>query len=74
MRPPPAGPTIMGSTTERAKRAAMAASMALPPARSIWAPAAEARGWLVTTMPREPVAGRFSSAKERLMRGRSPLG
>jgi hypothetical protein len=46
-------PTIIGST------AATAASAALPPAASISAPAAEPSGWLVTTMPREAVAGRF---------------
>ncbi len=60
MRPPPAGLTIMGSATVRAKRAVTAASMALPPASRAWAPAPEASGLLVTTMPREPVAGCFS--------------
>src|SRR5262249_49570982 len=50
----------IGSTTLRVKRAATAASIALPPAASISAPAADASGWLVTTMPRVPIAGRFS--------------
>src|SRR5262249_36047624 len=53
-------PTIIGSTTVRANRAEIAASIALPPAASISAPAADASGWLVTTMPRLPVAGHFS--------------
>ena len=61
--PPPKMPTIIGSTTESVKKPAMAASTALPPAVSISAPAAEANGWLVTTMPRLPEAGRFSQAK-----------
>ena len=43
--------------------AAIAASMAFPPAASISAPAAEASGWFVATIPREPVAGRFSQTK-----------
>ena len=58
--PPPRMPTIIGSTTVSVKNAAIAASIALPPAASISAPAAEASGWLVTTMPRVPVAGCFS--------------
>jgi hypothetical protein len=58
--PPPRTPTIIGSTTVKVKNAAIAASTALPPAASISAPAAEANGWLVTTMPRMPVAGCFS--------------
>ena len=52
--PPPMMPTIIGSTTVSANSAAIAASIALPPAASISAPAAEASGWLVTTMPRLP--------------------
>ncbi len=56
-------PTIIGSTTVSANNAATAASTALPPPSRISAPAAEASGWLVTTMPREPVAGRFSQTK-----------
>src|SRR5580693_2105963 len=56
-------PTIIGSTTLSVKHAAIAASIALPPAASISAPAAVASGWLVTTMPRAPCAGRFSHAK-----------
>jgi hypothetical protein len=40
--------------------AAIAASTALPPAASISAPAADASGWFVTTMPRDPRAGCFS--------------
>ena len=58
--PPPRMPTIIGSTTVSVKNAAIAASIALPPAASISAPAADASGWLVTTMPRMPVAGCFS--------------
>ena len=50
---------IIGSTTDSVKNAAMAASMALPPAASISAAAAEANGWLVTAMPRRAVAGVF---------------
>lgn len=42
--PPPSMPTIIGSTTVRLNNAAMAASIALPPAASISAPAAEASG------------------------------
>ena len=61
-KPPPSGPTIIGSTTDSANSAAIAASTALPPAASISAPAAEASGWLVTTMPREARAGVFSVA------------
>jgi hypothetical protein len=61
--PPPSRPTIIGSTTLRTNSAAMPASMALPPSASISAPAAEASGWLVTTMPRLPVAGRLLGAK-----------
>ncbi len=61
--PPPRMPTIIGSTTVSAKNAAMAASIALPPAASISAPAAEARAWLVTTIPRRPAAGCFSHVK-----------
>ena len=73
--PPPSMPTIIGSTTVRVKNAAMAASIALPPAASISAPAAEASGWLVTTMPRAPVAGRFSQVKVAPARARqSELG
>ena len=61
--PPPSTPTIIGSTTVSANSAATAASIALPPASSISAPAAEASGWLVTTIPFEPVAGCFSQTK-----------
>ena len=39
--------------------------MAFPPAASISAPAAEANGWLVITMPRLPVAGLFLSHLQR---------
>ena len=63
LRPPPRMPTIIGSATVSAKSEATAASMALPPASRICAPAAEASGWLVTTMPREPLAGFFSQVK-----------
>ena len=56
-------PTIIGSTTVSANSEAIAASIALPPAASISAPAAEAKGWLVTTMPRLPIAGCLSVRK-----------
>ena len=42
--PPPMMPTIIGSTTVSVNSVAIAASMALPPAASISAPAAEASG------------------------------
>ena len=70
----------MGSTTDRANNAATAASTALPPPASISAPAAEASGWLVTTMPRLPMAGRFSVVKgvaarlDQSLIGLSPWG
>ena len=51
---------IIGSTTVRANSDATAASTALPPAASISAPAADASGWLVTTIPRAAFTGRFS--------------
>jgi hypothetical protein len=54
----------MGSTTLKVNSAATAASTALPPAQSISEPAAEAKGWLVTTMPRDARAGCFSVTKE----------
>ena len=57
--PPPISPTIIGSTTVSANCVATAASIALPPAASISAPAAEASGWLLVTIPRLPVAGCF---------------
>ena len=62
--PPPRMPTIIGSTTDSVKNAAIAASMALPPAASISAPAAEASGWLVIAIPRLPSAGCFSQVKD----------
>ena len=61
-KPPPKMPTIIGSTTVSVNSVATAASTALPPAASISAPAAEASGWLLTTRPRLPVAGRFSQS------------
>jgi hypothetical protein len=47
--------------------------MALPPALSISVPAAEASGWLLTTMPRLAVAGRRSHAKVVPVRSRQLL-
>jgi hypothetical protein len=44
--------------------------MALPPAASISAPALDASGWLLTTMPRLPDAGRFWHAKTVFVRSR----
>src|SRR5947207_1341938 len=58
--PAPKMPTITGSTTVSAKSDETAASTALPPAASISAPAADASGWLVTTIPRAALTGRFS--------------
>jgi hypothetical protein len=43
-KPAPNGETIIGSTTERAKRVATAASTALPPSARISAPATDASG------------------------------
>ena len=42
---------LIGSTTPSAALAAIAASMAEPPRSRTWAPACEARVWLVATMP-----------------------
>lgn len=61
--PPPKTPIIIGSTTVSANSEATAASMALPPANMISVPAAEASGWLVTTMPRDPTAGLLMAVK-----------
>jgi hypothetical protein len=44
--------------------------MALPPAASISAPAADASGWLLTTMPRLPDAGCFRQLKTVFVRSR----
>jgi hypothetical protein len=71
--PAPKTPTIIGSTTVRAKSEAMAASMAFPPAASISAPATEASGWFVPTTPREAVTGRFSVSNSVPARLRQPL-
>src|SRR5204863_9309220 len=60
--PPPRMPTIIGSTTVSANSAATAPSIALPPPSRTSAAAADASGWLVTAMPREPAADRFSHA------------
>ncbi len=57
-------PTIIGSTTVSVNNAAMAASTALPPAAIISTAAAEAKGWLVTAMPRLAVTAVFSQMKE----------
>src|SRR3954466_12645317 len=55
-------PTIIGSTTVTDNSAEAAASTALPPPSRTSAAAADASGWLVTAMPRDPTAGRFSQA------------
>ena len=68
--PPPIRPIIIGSTTVSANWQATAASIALPPPASISMPAAEANGWLVTTMPRWPVAGAFSQVNWAAVRSR----
>ncbi|MGY4366969.1 hypothetical protein ACVW1A_003034 [Bradyrhizobium sp. LB1.3] len=68
--PPPMMPTIIGSTTVSVNRVAIAASMALPPAASISAPALEASGWLLTTMPRLDTAGIFWHSKFVAVRSR----
>ncbi|MGI4953890.1 MAG: hypothetical protein ACRYGM_18965 [Janthinobacterium lividum] len=52
MAPKPPTPHICGSTTPWLKAQAMAASTALPPARSISTPASTASGCAATTMPR----------------------
>src|SRR4051812_11514036 len=54
-------PELLGSTTPRAKAAATAASTALPPRRSIEAPASAASGWAAATAPRGETAGKASS-------------
>ncbi len=66
--PPPKMPTIIGSTTVSVNSAAIAASTALPPAASISTPAAEASGWLVTTMPLLALADCFWQWKGSVMR------
>jgi len=68
--PPPMMPTIIGSTTVSVNRVAIAASMALPPAANISAPALEASGWLLTTMPRLETAGIFWQSKVVAVRSR----
>src|SRR5688572_16584034 len=67
-------PTIIGSTTVSVNSAAMAASTALPPPASISAPAADASGWFVTTMPRAPCAGRFAGSNGAPARLRQLIG
>src|SRR5512139_137952 len=57
MKPPPPMPELCGSTTPSASMVAIAASVALPPARSISAPAAAARGSAALTTPRVSTAG-----------------
>ncbi len=66
-------PTIIGSATLSANSPAMAASAALPPAASVSAAAAEARGWFVTAIPRAPRAGCFSCVKRVAVRARQSL-
>ena len=65
-RSPPI-PQPVGSTTPSTAFAAMAASTALPPARSTSSPACVASGWLVATMPF------FASTSERVTNG-GPTG
>ena len=56
-------PEASGSTTPSANDAAMAASMALPPARRARAPASDASGWPETTIPpRLVIAGPIGGA------------
>src|SRR3954468_13392567 len=52
----PPGPQLMGSVTARTALAAMAASMALPPALRISMAACVASGWLVAAIPLLPTA------------------
>src|SRR5213078_3201138 len=62
MNPPPPMPENSGSTTLRANWIAAAASMALPPLRSILAPASAASGCdTATTPPRNPGPGGTAS-------------
>ena len=44
-------PFIVGSTTARTAAAVMAAAIAFPPSCITCRPAAEAKGWLVATIP-----------------------
>ena len=52
-------PELIGSTTVRVNAAAIAASIALPPAANISNPAVDARAWLVETTPLDPKTGLF---------------
>src|SRR5262245_19526313 len=54
MKQSPPIPVMNGSTTPSTAALVTAASIALPPLRSISAPANEASGWLVHTMPSRP--------------------
>ena len=51
VKPPPKGPTIIGSTTESANAVPTAASKAFPPEERIDIPTDEATGWLEVTIP-----------------------
>ena len=63
-----AEPVDIGSVTHSTAAAAIAASTALPPARSIRRPARVARGWLVAIMASAAYAGRRPNA-DRNARG-----
>ena len=63
-------PELCGSTTVSASIVAIAASVALPPWRSIAAPASAARGSAALTTPREPRPG--GGARLRRKRWRRP--
>src|SRR4051812_34923117 len=56
MKPPPPMPATYGSVTPRVALAAIAASTALPPARSTWIAALVASGSTVAAAPCDPVA------------------
>src|SRR4051794_32460021 len=62
----PPGPQLMGSVTARTALAAMAASMALPPALRISMAACVASGWLVAAIPFLP------TTVERVVKERLP--
>jgi hypothetical protein len=62
-KPAPKIPTIIGSTTVKAKAVATAASTALPPLANISAPAREAMGWFAEIIPPEAAASCLSHSK-----------
>jgi hypothetical protein len=59
VEPAPKGDSLIGSTTDRAKSVATAASTALPPAVSTSMPAAEASGWFDATTAPDAITSRL---------------